>query len=503
MYVRKFEAETLDEALKAIKRELGPDAIILKTVTNKGIKGAFKKNRIEITAAISEKNYTKKARVDHSLDSENRDKFYEGNSNYISSMIDNYSDNRSEEKESMPSGYGSVGLNKSVKNISNKMKNSLDDFLSGGQDESASANNNHLGAQNTYRDSFNESYGEQYLEQEPKQVFVGQNERVDNFYPREEESFEEEIYQATTEARAPIVEKERATLSEKDSQEIMSQRQKIDELEKRLYELTKNVQRIERPEPAGILQLRTTLRSLDINELTVNEIIKKAVFELSEDDIQDVDTVFEFALREMLDRIHVQMPRFSNLEGSEEPFVTILLSENSCGQSSMLYKLGALKEDSVLIKYQPGKENDFTEKVFGLNVAKVNTIPEIISQIRKSVEKGQSVFVDYRNYKTEINDTKKFIDGLKRSFGKVEVMICLSSIHSEIYNRKVISTYQNISDGLIVTHLDQCLNYGAIFNICEEYPKLPLKFFGTGDVIPDDIEAATGERILAGMFKLN
>ena len=62
MYVRKFEADSLEEALKSVKRELGPDAIILKTITNKGLKGAFRKNRIEITAAISEKSYTKKGR---------------------------------------------------------------------------------------------------------------------------------------------------------------------------------------------------------------------------------------------------------------------------------------------------------------------------------------------------------------------------------------------------------------------------------------------------------
>ena len=45
MYVRKFEAETMEDALKNIKQELGPDAIILKTTTNKGLKGAFKKNK--------------------------------------------------------------------------------------------------------------------------------------------------------------------------------------------------------------------------------------------------------------------------------------------------------------------------------------------------------------------------------------------------------------------------------------------------------------------------
>ena len=60
MYVKKFEGDTLDDALKMVKRDLGPDAIILKTITNKGLKGAFKKSKIEITAAISEENYSKK-----------------------------------------------------------------------------------------------------------------------------------------------------------------------------------------------------------------------------------------------------------------------------------------------------------------------------------------------------------------------------------------------------------------------------------------------------------
>ena len=68
MYVRKFESDTIEEALRDIKRELGPDAVILKTITNKGLKGAFKKKKIEITAAISEKNYVKKEMVKINLE---------------------------------------------------------------------------------------------------------------------------------------------------------------------------------------------------------------------------------------------------------------------------------------------------------------------------------------------------------------------------------------------------------------------------------------------------
>ena len=100
MYVRKFEADSLEEALGSIKKELGPDAIILKTVTNKGLKGAFKKKKIEITAAISEKNYSKKAKVDNVLSSDQKDKFYQNNSSYISNMINSTSGGETSKPES-------------------------------------------------------------------------------------------------------------------------------------------------------------------------------------------------------------------------------------------------------------------------------------------------------------------------------------------------------------------------------------------------------------------
>ena len=72
-----------------------------------------------------------------------------------------------------------------------------------------------------------------------------------------------------------------------------------------------------------------------------------------------------------------------------------------------------------------------------------------------------------------------------------------------MYNRKVLSQYSSFLDGIIVTNLDLCLNYGSLFNIACDFKDTPFKFFGTGDVIPDDIESATGERIIAGLFQLD
>ena len=485
MYVRKFEADTMEEALQAIKQELGPDAIILKTTTNKGLRGAFKKKRIEITAAISEKSYTKKAKVDTVLTNNQKESFYNAPSSYISNMIDTH-DNPTEQPSRGQAGYGKVGLNKSVqsvKDLGEKFKSGLDDFLSSGVGEMG----DHPAELDTQAEELVESHKQ--FDRAPS---------FDEFTTSQQE--EVTVQAPQTQAQAPV--QNSAVQGQKDAL-IELQKKKIDELEKRLYELARNVERLDKKEPTGVYQLRTTLRSLGITEHFIQDITKKAMFELSEQETQNPDLVFEFALREMINVVQTEMPLFSTLDNSETPVITVLLSDSSAGQTSTLYKLAALKEDAIVIRSRNDAQAGFTEKLFNLNIAEADSVAEIISETRRAVEAGKAVFIDYKNLAQEINETKAFIDGLKRAFGKVEVLVCLSAIHSELYNRKVLSRYHSLSDGMIVSKLDLCLNYGSLFNLADEFNDLPFKFFGTGDTVPEDLEAATAERILAGMFHLN
>ena len=66
--------------------------------------------------------------------------------------------------------------------------------------------------------------------------------------------------------------------------------------------------------------------------------------------------------------------------------------------------------------------------------------------------------------------------------------------------QKPINKYKFLTDGLSVSMMDLCLNFGAIFNLCEF--KIPFVFFGTGKLIPDDLESSTSERILSGIFQI-
>ncbi len=497
MYVRKFEADSLDEALKNIKKELGPDAIILKTVTNKGLKGAFKKNKIEITAAISEKNYTKKAKVDRVLDSEQKNKFYANNASYISNMIDSHAkaDERfsdaaenstapstTGQSSSQESAYGKLALNRQVKSTKESGRPvgpSLDDFLKQKSKKELPVELGRAYSDSTMpRGELNSTNTSVALNE-----FLGQNKNS---------TADENI------------------VAENYSSEMVDSG-RIEELEKQIYLLSRQVQEVFKKEPTGLYQLRNSLRSLDISEIYINNLAKKMMFDLSEKDLDSVEIVYEFALKEMLKDVHVEMPLFSRPDS--ESVITVLLSETSSGQSSMAIKLAVLKNDSVIItndlqkdqknSFVENKRISFAEKIFDLTIIHTASIAEIVSECRKAEESGRSVFIDYKNFNKEINEARRFVEGLQRSFHTVEVLVSLSSIHTELYNKKIMTQYRKIANGIILSHLDLCLNFGALFNLTSEMRDLPFKFYGTGDIIPDDLESATAERILAGIFQLD
>lgn len=503
MFVKKFEADTLEEALKAVKVELGPDAIILKTVTNNGLKGAFKKKRIEITAAISEKSFEKKAKVDKVLNNEQKEAFYQKPASVIKETITKYNGPET------GSGYGAMGLNKVVNTIargsaglsditsktSSLIKSSLDEFLTEDSDDT----------------DFDIDSAEEIpvrATPAPGRGKYAEPPTRDTVEPRKAKpapriDTEDSVEISRNTAQQGMVSREAYN---ELKQELRTTQNKLELLEQKIMELSQNYQFNQKHlnEAKGIFQLRTTLRTLDVNEAHILELIKKANYELSKDDLENPDVVFEFALQEMASSINTAIPLFAKIE-TGEPVITVLVSEAASGQSTMGTKIAVLKKDVVLVQYSQDAQNatstDFAAQVFGIKVEKVQSFSEVVGLCRKATEAGKSVLVDVRLNSKYTDETKKFIETLKRGFQHVEVLCTLSAIHSELYNRKIIARYKDIVDGVIISHVDLCMNFGALFNVHKAHNKLPLKFFGTGPVVPDDIEGATAERLMAGLFQ--
>jgi flagellar biosynthesis protein FlhF len=518
MFVKKFEADSLEEALKAVKFELGPDAIILKTITNSGLKGAFKKKRIEITAAISERSFEKKAKVDKVLNNDQKEALYQKPASSIKETITKYNGSPSGQQAA---GYGNMGLNKvvntlakgtaSLADVTNKtssmIKNSLDDFLTDGDD-------NH-----GFDSDSNDDEPMIYARPAPAPVKNhGKYSEAPNAAPAANSRPAQNRTQVTDQvdissrreqapqATAPVSSNVSREAYNELRQEMRTQQHKVELLEQKILELSQNYQFNQKHlnEAKGIYQLRTTLKTLDVDESHILDLIKKANYELTKEDLDNPDVIFEFALKEMAGSINTGIPLFAKVDNGD-PVITVLISEAASGQSTMGMKIAVLKKDVVVVQFSQDAQNnastDFAAQVFGIKVVKVQNFSEVVGLCRKATEAGKSVLVDVRLNSKFTDETKKFVETLKRGFQHVEVLGTLSAIHSELYNRKIIARYKDVVDGVIISHVDLCMNFGALFNVHKAHNKLPLKFFGTGPVVPDDIEGATAERLMAGLFQ--
>lgn len=459
MHVRKFESNSLSEALDDIKKELGPDAIILKTVTNKGLKGVFKKSPVEVTVAIPEKTYEKKAKVDFVLNKENKDKLYSNKASYISNMIDSYSDNKLSQsqvkpQESLPTSYKNLALNKSVKRIGHKIKSNLDDFLGGKTEEKVVVDTNaNANAEPTISEKAQATPQPQVFSNEPK---------ISS--PREKLLI-----------------------------------QKVDQLEREVFKLREKFETSGDRDFRGLTEVVTNLRSLDVNERTIRKIREKALFEMSEDEANSFEFVYDFALQEMAQNIQTKRPLFSTTNSKN--CVTVIISEKNCGQTSFARKIASLNSESVIISEE--EDDSLSKNLFQIETVCAKGIASIISATRSVESSSKMIFIDYKCSANEIDGSKKLINSLKRTFENIEVLLCVSAIHSESYNRKLFSRYESLVNGAVITNLDLCLNYGSVFNIASRFQEIPLVFYTTGETIPEDIESATSERLIGSLFKLD
>jgi len=75
MQVKKFEARSMKEALELVKKELGPDAVILSARDNKKGFGIAGEGSVEITAAVSETTLRKKQFAESRLAEKDKQRF--------------------------------------------------------------------------------------------------------------------------------------------------------------------------------------------------------------------------------------------------------------------------------------------------------------------------------------------------------------------------------------------------------------------------------------------
>lgn len=109
MRVKKFEARSMKEALRMVKAELGPEAVILGARENKRSFGLGGETSFEVTAAVSETTLQKKRFVESRLKDDDREKFRAADARMQRRMIEKMVEKRLQAQVATPqrSSYNS------------------------------------------------------------------------------------------------------------------------------------------------------------------------------------------------------------------------------------------------------------------------------------------------------------------------------------------------------------------------------------------------------------
>lgn len=469
MHVRKFEADSMDEALKAIKFELGPDAIIIKTITNSGVKSAFKKKKIEITAAISEEDYNKKRKIDNLLNEEQKQELYSKPSHSINEVMNQYGKRPNPANntvETKNSGYGKMALNKPVQRKEVETNHDvtdleLDSFLS--QKDDFSVQSDHFEMK-----KFHQPEKKQATAKEP-------NYSDSEYWDLKQKVEEQDSYLARM----------------KEEMDLL--RLKLDDIG---------------AHPASddssdvLKQMYTTLKTFDIDSNLLKTLMQ-SVRDSFHEEISE-DELWAIAIDKIKSLLKIKPLTLLN---SEKSMVSVFISEGAAGQTSLIYKLASKVKRVKLITYvgpaiQQDVQDKYLEKIIGLDVCVVSKPSDLIAAIKDALNEDAFPIVDMKIRGQDFNNIKSIFSALRKSFSQVEVIGCLSAIHSELYNKKFLHQVQREVDYICFTHTDLCLNWVTMMNVHCHFPQVPLAALSTGPMIPQDLSEVRCEEFIKNMFGL-
>lgn len=471
MQVRKFEAGSMQEALKLVKAELGPEAIILSARDNSSGYGLLHQASVEITAAIPERSLHKKKYFESRLKEADQIRFREAPARLQKNLIER-------------------SVNRYVEQAEKAQIKSRPRYATIQDDDSTVAD---VAAPNT------------------APVSQSAHERIRT------------AVQAAWTAGKDIVpeptpKKDAAPQVFKDSSaaggEIASLKQEISRLRTMLSELAKAKETTVATShplamyglPYEMVPAQEKLRSTGLDPDIVIEILKEAKSKLGVEKCLKRPLVEAFAAQWILD----------NTKITSEPFagrVHLFVGPSGSGKTSTLVKFASYlvlrEKKSVAVLTGDVQKVGAAEqlKIF----CKILNVPFAVLRNRQdwSYLLDQLKGVDHILVDTAGTSLRQMED-IDQSRSQLppegEVFSTHLVLPATMRDRDGYDLAQRFKilkvKDLIISHIDQSSQHGIIFNL-QRKTGLPLNSFGLGPQIPEDFEIATKERVLDLMYKLS
>lgn len=451
--VKKFEAPTLAEALKVVKRELGPEAIILSTKNNKGGWGLMNKASVEVTATVSREALSRKGKAEAGLTQEQRESLSQKPAQKILHSYDVLSgariQRRMKEAES---------LTQRPSNMSPTAKAQTSSIAAAMQTSQALIQSRAPATQRRYIDI---------------------------------EDDESPAEQATHRAQDRTQFSREAPVPQQQPQYVPQQQQRY-----ALNQATRSSVQI-------FPKLVSELLEAGIQEDLVREIGDELKVVMLREHITREDLLRLQLARVLMSRLRVARSLGERLRVPSTPRIITFLGPTGVGKTTTIAKIAAelvinQKRPVTLATTDTFKIAAVEQLQTYANILKcpleVCQSAESFASLRDHLSPDDVVLVDTAGFGPR--DEKKLIElsGLLSSV-RTETHLCVSSTTRDLDLVQVINRFKIFEpEYLVFTKLDETTSFGNIFNLAAK-THLPLSYFTMGQRVPEDMEVATKERV--------
>lgn len=451
MQIKKFEAPSIQEALDAIKRELGPEAIILQTKRNRKGFGLMGGASVEVTAAISDRSVNKRAFAESRMPEAGR-----------------------ETLRNLTASRQADILEKSVERAEKK----------------AAINVPKRVTERRYADIDSHDIPVSAPTAPRARAAVARSPEANHSVDRPVAPIEEEVRHLKRMIEELKIAQEDAGSS---AGSFASQLHDNPALTDAFEHLLMN----------------------GVDKRYALGLVKKAGFELGPTESRNPDAVLDQVTYEVMSALDTLNPFENlapGTRGEAGPFCLALVGPTGVGKTTTLAKLASL---AVLKKnLRVGLVNLDVYKIAAFDqlqtYAKILNVP---FRSASNLEELRSAVGDFRGLDLVLIDTTgrsqrdeaslKEMSELVRSLDiPVQIHLCVASPTRDLELYDIANRFSVFKPtGLAVTKLDESTLFGSIFNVANR-AKLPLTYFTTGQRVPEDLEDASRERVASLIMDL-
>lgn len=466
MQVKKFEARTMKEALEMVKRQLGPEAIILGARDNRKSYGLVGEGSVEITAAVSDEVLAKKRLAEAKMLPELKEKFQTAPARMQKQVLEKFvASYKEEHKERKP--------------VTSTRYIEIDDereMGAGVLDARDAQERIKSAAQRAWSAMHGHDEGELQVAIAPK---------------------------VATDSRAS---------SAKDN-EITALKNELVGLKAVLANFQKVPQTLAGSHPGASYglpyELSATFEKLTnagITQEIAAEILGRAQAEMPPVRFKNKALVDAWTARYILDSTQTVDPSTAHR-------VQLFVGPSGAGKTSALIKIAAhatvhdKKRVAILTAdtFKVGATDQMRIYAQILNVPfaivrKQSDWPYLLEQLKDF----DMIMCDFPGMSLKnVDEIQKIRSLMPLNLNDVDIHLVLSALAknedlNEFGKRFKVTNYRDV----IFNGIDQSTQHGSLYNFSRQF-SVPLHSFGIGPRVPEDFEVATRERVLDLLFKLS